>query len=334
MIGTSGSQKVTVLVSSVGRRSQLVECFREAFRELALEGRVIGTDVDPERAPAAHLVDKCYRVPRCGEPEFIEELLRIGREEGVDLIVPTIDPELAVYAGARRRFLRQAISVAISDPETIEIACDKKETNRWLLDNGFSTVRQDTPKEVLANKAKWTFPLIMKPRFGSASTGVTKITSFDPLEMLAKNKPDYIVQELAQGVEYTINVFVENGRCVCAVPHMRIESRGGEVSKGLTSRNRNLMNLGTEIAEKLPGARGALNVQCFVDRSGNSKVIEINARFGGGFPLANRAGAKFPRWMLESLLRRCSTASCEWQDNLLMLRYDSAIFVGGSKTSR
>ncbi len=329
-----GSQTATVLVSSVGRRSQLVECFREAFRELGVSGRVIGVDVDPERAPAGHLVDKCYRVPHCSSPEFIHELLRISREECVSLIVPTIDPELIVYANARRLFLRQAITVAISDPQTIEIACDKTETNEWLLNNGFSTVRQDTVQDVLANKWKWAFPLIMKPRFGSASMGVTKITSFNPLEELAENKTDYIVQEFARGAEYTINVFVEDGRCVCAVPHRRIESRAGEVSKGLTSRNANLIKLGTEIAEKLPGARGALNVQCFVDSGGNSKVIEINARFGGGFPLANRAGAKFPRWMLESLLRLHSTASGDWEDNLLMLRYDSAIFVGGSKSLR
>ena len=334
MSGKPGLPTTTVLISSVGRRSQLVECFREAFRELGIPGRVIGTDQDPERAPAAHLVDKCHRVPHCGNPQFIDEVLRIGREEGVHLIVPTIDPELAVYANARERFLRHAITVAISDPQTIEIASDKTETNEWLLENGFSTVRQDTVKNVLDNKWKWAFPLIMKPRFGSASIGVTKITSFNPLEDLAGNPTDYIVQEFARGAEHTINVFVENGRCVCAVPHRRIESRGGEVSKGLTSRDSNLIRLGTEIAEKLPGARGALNIQCFVDSVGKIKVIEINARFGGGFPLANRAGAKFPRWMLESLLRMRSTATSEWEDNLLMLRYDSAVFIGGSKILR
>jgi carbamoyl-phosphate synthase large subunit len=328
------SQPVTVLISSVGRRSQLVECFREAFCELAIPGRVIGTDVDPERAPAAHLVDKCYRVPKCGSPDFIPELMRIGQSEGVRLIIPTIDTELSVLAGARRRFLRQAISVAVSDPETIQIACDKKETHRWLVANQFSTVRQGVPARVLANTSRWAFPLIAKPRFGSASAGLMKVTSFRQLEELAENKSEYIVQEFAHGEEYTINVFIENGRCVCAVPHKRIEARGGEVSKGLTSRNTNLMELGMEIAEKLPGARGALNVQCFVDSSGNSKVIEINARFGGGFPLANRAGAKFPRWMLESLLCRRSTATSEWEDNLLMLRYDSAIFVGTPKSLR
>jgi len=297
--------------------------------ELDLPGRIVGTDVCPERAPAAHLVDKCYRVPHCDHPRFVDEVFQIARGEGVRLIVPTIDPELRVYARNRLWFLDKEIAVAISHPDTIDIACDKQKTNQWLVENGFPTVRQASPEAVLVNKSQWAFPLIMKPRFGSASRGVTTITSSSVLEPHAHNESAFIVQEIAQGMEYTINVFVENGRCLCAVPHRRIEARGGEVSKGQTSKNRNLINLATEIMERLPGAGGALNIQCFVDNQGTSKVIELNARFGGGFPLANRAGAKFPRWMLESLLGLPSTAGCDWEDKLLMLRYDSAVFVRG-----
>ena len=106
-------QTVTVLISSVGRRSQLIECFREAFRALGVRGRVIGTDIVPEHASAAHLVDKCYRVQRCNDPEFIEEILRIAGEEEACLIVPTIDPELPVYAANRERFLDRGITVGV-----------------------------------------------------------------------------------------------------------------------------------------------------------------------------------------------------------------------------
>jgi len=320
---------VTVLISSVGRRSQLIQCFREAFTELRVPGRIVGTDVCPGRAPAAHLVDKCLQVPRCDHPAFSGEIFRIAREEGVRLIVPTIDTELGFYARNRLEFLRSGIFVGISDPDTVLIACDKQRTNHWLVANGFPTVRQDSPGAVLANKSQWELPLIMKPRFGSASNGVSKISSFSELEAHNHSELPFLVQEIAEGMEYTINVFVENGRCVCAVPHSRIEARGGEVSKGQTSKNLKLIHLATEIAERLPGARGALNVQCFTDSQGTSKVIELNARFGGGFPLANQAGAKFPRWMIESLLGLPSTAGGDWEDKLLMLRYDSAVFIHG-----
>jgi len=216
----------------------------------------------------------------------------------------------------------------VSDPQTVKIACDKEETHRWLVANDFPTVRQSTPEGVLATQQEWRMPVILKPRRGSASVGVSKVQSFTAVKALAESELDCIVQECAQGAEHTVNVYVEKGRCVCAVPHRRIESRGGEVSKGVTSKNARVMELAAEIAQKLPGARGALNIQCFVDGE-VIKVIELNARFGGGFPLANRAGAKFPRWMIESQIGRPITASCDWEDNLLMLRYDSAIFIDG-----
>ena len=327
MTNKAAPKSVVVMLSSVGRRSQLIACFREAFLSLGLNGRVIGTDVAPEHAPAAHLLDSCYQVPRCNHPDFPKEILRIARMEGVRLIVPTIDPELAVYAAYRTWFRDQAMSVSVSDPRTIEIACDKIETNRWLAANSFPTVRQASPEEVLANLTDWDFPLVVKPRFGSASLNVAVVKSAAMLRTLTENHEGLIVQEKASGIEHTVNLFMGDGKCLCAVPHRRIETRGGEVSKGITCKNSELMLLCAAIAERLPGAQGALNVQCFVDSARNFKVIEINARFGGGFPLANEAGAKVPRWLLENLLGLPSSSNWEWRDNLLMLRYDSAVFV-------
>ena len=333
MIGKSHSESVTVLVSSVGRRSQLIECFRQSLSELGMHGRVLGVDAAPETAPAAYLVDKCFSVARCCDPGFIDDVLKIAIEEDVCLIVPTIDTELSVYAANRLRFLEHGIAVAVSDSETIRIACDKVETHRWLVENGFPTPRQGNPDEVLRSPVQWTFPLILKPRWGSASTNVFTVESLVALRELAERRKGLIVQEIARGDEYTVNVFVKEGRCVCAVPHRRLETRGGELSKGITVRDERLMQLATGIAERLPGARGALNIQCFVDADGTISIIEINARFGGGFPLANRAGAKFPLWLLEPLLEKPNTVTDEWQDGLLMLRYDDAVFIPGAHPS-
>jgi carbamoyl-phosphate synthase large subunit len=327
------SEDATVLISSVGRRSQLVEGFRRALNELGVSGRVLGVDCNPQTAPAAYLVDQCFAVQSCRAAGFIDDVLRIAIEENVRLIVPTIDPELPVYAANRQRFLDHGIEVAISDAETVAIASDKVATHLWLVENGFPTPRQDGVEEVLRHLHDWTFPLIAKPRGGSASIGISIVQSPVDLEMLTMQREQMIVQEIALGDEYTVNVFVRNGRSVCAVPHLRLETRAGEVSKGMTVRDERLMTLASKIAEALPGARGALNVQCFAQPGGALKVIEINARFGGGFPLADRAGARFPLWLLESVLKKPGTESGEWQAGLVMLRYDSAVFVPGVQVS-
>ena len=91
------------------------------------------------------------------------------------------------------------------------------------------------------------------------------------------------------------------------------------------------MSLGRRIAETLPGAWGPLNIQCFMDASGDIRVFEINARFGGGYPLAHRAGATFTSWLLDELDGRMLSYWDGWQDNLAMLRYDDAVYLSSAE---
>lgn len=322
---------LTVLISSIGRRAQLVRCFQQAFEQLGIKGRVIGIDSNPDYAPAAHLVEQCRKVPPCTDPAYVECVLSICKEQDVCLVVPTIDPELPVYAAARDRFRFHGIQVVISGPKTVHIAGDKVETNAWLRSKGIPTVRQAAATEASKIAGQWPLPLIVKPRRGSASIGVTKITSYEMLYAVLVGKSDLLIEEYAPGEEYTINALVDSqGRCVCAVPHRRIEVRGGEVSKGMTVKNPLLMQLAKQVVESLTDAFGPMNIQCFLSDSGVARVTEANARFGGGFPLANEAGAAFPVWLLEGVLGSPSTAKFDgWTDKLIMLRYDSAVFLKG-----
>lgn len=317
-----------ILVSSVGRRSQLIACLQQSLRALDLDAKVLGIDCSMN-APGAYLVDEFIEVPRCTDPAFIPTLLEICKQNRVLLLIPTIDTELATFAEHRQEFGGIGTTVAISSPEAIQISADKVATHGWLVENAFPTVRQTNSEAFLQDGAGWLFPLIVKPRWGSASEGVAKVSSRDLLRELCKNRNDMIVQELAAGREYTVNVLInKKGRCVCAVPHLRVEVRAGEVSKGITCKHKPLMDLASQIAERLPGAYGPLNIQIFLAPDGSLRVTEINARFGGGYPLAQRAGANFPKWILEEILFLPSTASAEqWEDGLTMLRYDDAVFI-------
>jgi carbamoyl-phosphate synthase large subunit len=318
---------MNVLFSSAGRRVGLMACFRDALYGLGLSGKLIAADASLT-SPAGHAADTYIQVCRCSEPSFIEDMLQICVDEEVKLLIPTIDTELALYASARNLFAEIGTVVAISDSSTVAICRNKTLTNAWLVDNGFPTVRQCTIQQLLDRPEEWKLPLITKPRDGSASKDVATIRSHSELQAIC-NKTNLIVEEIAAGEEYTVNVYVNRqGRCVCAVPHQRIEVRAGEVSKGITVKNPDLMRLATDIAERLPGAYGPLNIQCFVDSGNDMRVIEINARFGGGYPLADRAGARYAEWLLmEALQRPVSDRFDQWEDRLMMLRYDNAVYV-------
>jgi carbamoyl-phosphate synthase large subunit len=149
----------------------------------------------------------------------------------------------------------------------------------------------------------------------------------------ATRRGAWVVESIAPGHEYTVDVVVDrSGHALCAIPRRRLEVRGGEVTKAMTVRCPPLVDLSARICAALPGAYGLLTVQAFVAPSGEINVIELNARVGGGFPLAWRAGGQYIQWLIEDLLGRRVTASqTEWRDRMVMLRYDDAVFVDGAE---
>jgi carbamoyl-phosphate synthase large subunit len=329
----SGLRRFVILVSSAGRRVALVAAARQALDDLGLDGAVVAVDAS-ERAAALHAADEGVVVPPCCSPEFVPAMLEVCDRFGVDLIVPTIDPELPVYASCAGRFLEAGVTVAVSSLETVAMAADKSATNAWFLGKGFPTVRQGTIDEVLADPSDWPLPLVVKPRSGSAAIGVSVVHDMAEME-LAGRRGELVVEHLARGAEFTVDVLVDrSGIAACAVPRRRLEVRAGEVSKAVTVRCPSLAELARGICEALPGAYGVLNVQIFADeRTGELSALEINPRFGGGFPLTWRAGGRYLTWMIEEILGLPSTAAPDaWQPGLMMLRYDDAVFVTSEQT--
>lgn len=325
------SGSFNVLISSAGRRVALLEIFRRTLRSMGLTGNVIAADMSP-LSSAFHSADESVLVPPSGDPTFVPTMLDVCRERGVRLLIPTLDPELPIYAANRGRFAEIGTTVAISSPDVVWIAYDKARTHSWLLEHGFPTIRQTEPA-MLRHSNGWPFPLIAKPRTGSSSIGVSIVRDRADLDVATRDG-DFVVQTIAPGEEYTIDVLADKlGRCVCAVPRHRIEVRAGEVSKGMTVRSQKLIELAFGICDALPGAYGALNIQVFADpETERMNVIEMNPRFSGGFPLSRQAGARYPQWLIEEILGQGSTARADaWLDGIVMLRWDEAVFTTAAR---
>jgi carbamoyl-phosphate synthase large subunit len=316
-----------ILLSSAGRRVGLLRLFKAALEDIGLSGSVVATDTSP-LAAAWQEADRRFLVPRCEAPDYIDCLIEICLKNDVKVVVPTIDTELPILAAHREHFAQHGVTVLVSSKETIAIAADKALTHQWLVANGFPTVRQATVGEALASPQAWPLPLIAKPKYGSSSVGLVRVRDWVLLEQL-RGEPDYIVESIAGGDEHTVDVLINRaGEVVCAVPRRRIEVRGGEVSKGVTVRNEAIQEIAVRLARTLPGAYGVINIQLFHGTDGSINVLEINARFGGGFPLSAQAGANYPRWILEDLCGLETTVRPHaWKAGLTMLRYDAEVFV-------
>jgi len=318
-----------ILITSAGRRVELVESFMAEVKKQDRDLKVFCVDLVPRLSPACHVADGFYQAPRATSTDYIEFLKKICIENSVGLIVPTIDTELLILSKHREDFLKLGVNVAISDMALIE-ACRNKNYTADLLNK----IEIETP--VVYDPENIIYPCFVKPYDGSCSIGAFTLHDESMLTSDILNNPKNMFMELVSKSydEYTVDIYFDrNGDLKSLVPRLRIETRAGEISKGVTSKGIVYDYLKPKLV-KLKGARGCITLQLFVDVKKRSfKAIEINPRFGGGYPLAHAAGANFPKMLIQEYIFGESIDFIEdWEDRLLMLRYDSKVLIHDYKS--
>lgn len=317
--------KNNILITSAGQRVALVREFQETLRRFFPDAKVFTTDMNPKLAPAAYVSDGCFEVPRCTSEDYIESLLTICLGNNIGLIVPTIDTELAILAANKELFFKQGIVVSVSDYDFVMMCRDKRNTGEFFEKHGIRV-----PKAI--DKYHPTFPLFAKPYDGSLSTNLHYIKNADELTKEILEDPkllfmEYIDKEVYK--EYTVDMYYgKDHKVKCIVPRERIKIRAGEINKGLTEKEPLTKYLYDRL-ETIEGCVGCICIQVFLNSQTNDVVgIEINPRFGGGYPQTYAAGGNYPELLIrEYFLGEQVEYLDDWKDHLLMLRYDDAVYV-------
>jgi carbamoyl-phosphate synthase large subunit len=287
--------------------------------------RIVGCDLSP-RAVGLHLSDTAHLLPRFDAPTYVDALIEVARKHRVDAILCGTDLEVPIIARHREAIATATSAlVVVSDPRAVEIADDKWATCEFLREHGF-----DAPKSALdegAEKlaAEVGFPLIVKPRVGAGSIGLSKVRNIGELRT-AMAAGGMIAQEYLHpdDEEYTVGALVFEGRCH-AVVSLRRTLRFGNTHTAVCSAFPDVDAYVRKVAEALPGARGPTNFQ--LRRTTRGPVIfEINARFSGTTPLRTEFGFN----EVEATLLHLRLGAPIPQVTLrpgLMLRWTSEVFV-------
>jgi carbamoyl-phosphate synthase large subunit len=320
--------KINILFTSAGRRVELMRLFRASLEALGDDGRIIALDVDA-LAPALHALgpqDRTYLVPRSDTTSFVSRLLEICTRERVQLVLPLIDPDIPILAREAGALKNVGAIAGSVDSRAAEITRDKWETVSFLRSLNMPVPETWLPMEV--EVAQVRFPLIVKPRAGSAAQNVVKILNHAELDFFVETVPDAIVQEYLPGPEITTDVVVDHhGTVLATVCRQRIAVRAGEVAKGKTVHNERIATAAADIARGL-GATGPITVQC-IFKDGEPYFTEINARLGGGVPLAVAAGVDVPSLLIRAM-RGEKVTPIPWngyRDELYLTRFDESFFL-------
>lgn len=314
-----------ILITSAGKRVALVKAFKETATQYDNQIKVFTTDMKPELAPAGYISDKCFKVPRVTNEDYTDLLLQICNTYEIGMVIPTIDTELYVLANIKQKFEKQGIHVIVSDPTFISICRDKRNTSKFFKQHQIAI---PAPIDILHPK----FPMFAKPYDGSLSTNLHFIKSAEELTSEILNDPKLIFMEYIDKSiykEYTVDLYYgSDNRVKSIVPRERIEIRAGEINKGRTAKNE-IVTFIKKHLEYIEGCIGCICIQLFFHpQTLDIKGIEINPRFGGGYPLSYAAGANYPAYLIQEYFLHSKLEYMEtWKNNLIMLRYDDAIFV-------
>ena len=275
-----------ILISSAGQRVVLVQIFQRTLRELGVDA-------------ACYVADESFKVPCCGDEHYLDVMLKLCQEKEIGVIIPTIDPELSVFASNKERFAEAGVLLAEPDLLYIRICRDKRLTTKYLPQIGIAV-----PKPL--DKYHPVFPMFAKPYDGSRSLNTHAIMNQDELTKEILEDPKLIFMEYVDKKEYrefTVDMYYgKDGRVKGIVPRERMKVRDGEISKGITRKNY-IVDFLKERMGYIEGVRGCICIQLFYrERDNDIKGIEINPRFGGGFPLSYYAKANFVEYLIREYL--------------------------------
>lgn len=250
--------------------------------------------------------------------EYIPFIKNYCIKNSINMIIPLFDIDAEKLAKHREEFACLNIKIVVTDYEKVRICNDKWLTYKFLVKNGLlcpKTYReQDELLEAIKEK-EINYPIIIKPRWGMGSIGICSVMNEEQLMVetkrikveIAESYIKYcdgmdadnsiIYQEFLSGREYGLDIMNDlNGNNLMTVSKVKLQMRAGETDSAIVVDDGELSAIG----KKLSGVMSNIgNLDVDVIRSGSKNyVVEMNARFGGGYPFSHEAGANLLGYIL------------------------------------
>jgi carbamoyl-phosphate synthase large subunit len=268
----------------------------------SLQPEILAVDPSP-LAPALYWVPHRALVPMAKDPTYLDVIEALLRDHRPDAVLVGTDVELELFA-RHREDLEQRYStwIVVSSPEVVAIADDKWATFQFLRQHGFPAPASALPGGEDALIAQVGFPLVVKPRVGARSVGVSVVRNRAQLASAVSALEAPVIQECvgSDAEEYTAGTLTFDGRCDASIV-MRRDLRDGNTFRAFVEPYPELNEAVRRMAVAL-GAHGPANFQFRVGGD-QVKVFEINARFSGTTPLRMHAGFNEVEMVLRKVVR-------------------------------
>ena len=275
-------------------------------KEICGIGKVITADCS-DLAPALYTSDKGYIVPPITDEGYLRKIMEICAGENISAVLSLIDPELRILAGNKKAFEHIGVQQGFDNVKTFE-----------NLDALISSHK----------KKNITFPVFLKERFGSASSGARKINSIESLKAAVNEDDDLIVQEFIVGRELGIDIYVDliSREIISIFIKEKFLMRSGETDKAVSVIHPEASALVADVVRHLD-LIGPLDMD-MIEKDGRYFIIDVNSRFGGGYPLAYECGENYPQYIINNLMGKVNEARIGRYDaGVKMMKHDAVMIL-------
>lgn len=308
---------ITILLLGGSRRVSLAELFKRSGARMGCEVKFVAYELITD-VPIS-LVGKVVKGLSFSDPDVVDDIMRVVRENDVNIILPIVNGAMQVASLLKEKL--PDVFVPVSDYEITSRMYDKVEAAKV-----FEEAAIPIPKtySIIDND----MPAIVKPRKGGSSRGIHIFNEVDDLMHLPE-LDKYLIQEYIENAwEFTVDCYVDAaGEILVTVPRQRLEVLGGEVSRTITRQIPELIEMSHKVLKRF-GFSGPVTIQFLYDpKSKSYKLMEVNPRLGGGVICSIYAGAPITDYILKESLGVPVHSCDDWAKNVLMARYmKEAIF--------
>ncbi len=294
----------------------IVECIRRNPDRRKI--KVVCADASPK--PILDLkADRFAILPRGGHPSYMDSLMDLCRQEGVDVILPGSGPEIVTISKHLKRVKTEGVTTTVSEYDQIRPLLDKSEAYRVLQDQNYVPEFEHVTdaSSLLAAVRRMGYPqrpVCFKPSLYVNSGGAKgfrilrgsndALTSamscseidYSSINRLSKTKKqlDLLAMEYLPGKEFSVYALSDHGKLIYCIPNLREQMVGPYTFEASTvPANDEIVGICKSVVKRF-GLSYNTNIQLKESNTGSLKLVEINPRMGGSIALPAAAGINLP----------------------------------------
>lgn len=339
---------MNILLTAIGRRDYLIDYLKSLN---SYNCHVIAANSLPNTT-GMWKADKSYITPEIRSKEYIPSIIEICKIENVDILISLFDLDTLFLAYHKKDFEVTGTRLILSDLSVIETCSDKLKMSGYLQSIGLVTPRVFTSieevKKLLTTNKELSFPLVLKPQWGQGSIATEIVYNIEELlsaYTLLNNKVkntsiahiehlpytnQLLIQEFIKGEEYGVDCINNlEGVHQAVVIKRKLAMRAGETDGAVTVYDAQIKKAVSYLGQKL--AHTSIIDIDVIKRGDEVFIIDMNPRFGGGYPFSHQAGVNLPQAILDWHTRgSCDPQLLAYSEGVMSLKGINMV----SKTGR